>query len=56
MVNKCFVIHEEVIDVLNNKFYIVKIEKLSFYLAHVRILGSMECGKTRIYFHDNAFF
>ena len=27
-------------------FYIPTIEKLSFHLARVRIIGSMECGKT----------
>ena len=55
MVNKCFVLHEEVIDVFHNKFYITTIEKLSFNLSHVRILGSMECGRTRNYcFHDNT--
>ena len=29
------------------KYYITTIEKLSFNLDHVRIIGSMECGKTR---------
>ena len=29
------------------KNYIHTIEKLSFNLVHVRILGSMKCGKTR---------
>ena len=30
------------------------IEKLSFHLDHVIIIGSMECGKTRCYyFQDN---
>ena len=47
MVNKCFVFHEEVIDVFYAKYYIPTIEKLLFHLAHVRILGLMECGKTR---------
>ena len=41
MVNKFFVIHEEVIDVFHNKVYIPTIEKFSFYITHVRILGSM---------------
>ena len=49
MVNKCFVVHEKVIDVFHENFYIPTIEKLSFHLDHVRILGSMECGKTRNY-------
>ena len=44
---KCFVLHEEVIDVFIGNFYIPTIEKLSFRLARVRILGLMECGKTR---------
>ena len=42
-----FVLHEEVIDVFHEKNYIPTIEKLSFNLACVRILGSMECGRTR---------
>ena len=43
---KCFVLHEEVIYVFHEKNYIPTIEKLSFNLAHVSILGSTECGKT----------
>ena len=55
MVNKCFVIHEEVIDVFYDKFYIPTIEKLSFNLFHVRIIGSMEYDNTRNdCYHDNA--
>ena len=47
-----FVPHEEVID---EKYYIPTIEKVSFHLGHVRILGSMEYGNTRNdCFHDNA--
>ena len=42
--------HEEVIDVFHDNFYMTTIEKLSFYLVHVRIIGSMECGKNRNYF------
>ena len=54
MVNKCFVLHEEVIDFFHESFYIPIIEKLSFHFAHVRILSSMECGRTRNYFfHAN---
>ena len=47
MAKKCFVFHEEDIYVFHRKFYIPKIENLSFNLDHVRILGSMECGNTR---------
>ena len=47
MVKKCFVPHEEVIYVCHEIFYILTIEKLSFHLADVRIIGLMECGKTR---------
>ena len=55
MVKKYFVLHEEVIDVFCEKIYIPTIEKLSFHLAHVRIIGSIECGKTiNDYFRDNA--
>ena len=55
MAKKCVVLHEEVIDVFYEKYYIPTIEILSFNLAHVRILGSMEFGKTRNdYFHGNA--
>ena len=53
--NKWFVLHEEVIDVFHDKFYNPTIEKLSFHIYHVRILGSMECMKTRNdFFHKNA--
>ena len=41
------VLHEKVIHVFHEKYYIPKIEKLSFHLAHVRILCSMEFGNTR---------
>ena len=54
MLKKCFVICDQFKDVFNEKFYIPAIEKLSFNLAHVRIIGSMECGKTRNdSYHDN---
>ena len=46
---KFFVIHEKVIDVFHQIFYIPTIEKLSFYIYHVRIIGSMEFGNTKIY-------
>ena len=42
IVNKCFVLHEEVIYVFREFFYIPTIEKLSFHMAHVSIIGSME--------------
>ena len=55
MAKKGFVLHEEVIDVFHEKYYIPTIEKVSFHLAHVRILGSMEYGKTRNdCFHGNT--
>ena len=55
MVKKLFVINEEEIDVFDNIFYIPKIENLSFHISHVRIIGSMECGKTRNeYFHESS--
>ena len=47
MMEKCSVLHEEVIDVFHINFYITTIEKLLFYHAHDIILGSMECGRTR---------
>ena len=50
MVKKCFVLHKEVRDVFHKKNYIPTIEKLSFCIAHVRILGSMESDKTSNYF------
>ena len=54
-VKKCFVLHGEVIDVFHEKNYIPTIEKLLFHIAHVRIIGSMECVKTRNYcFRVNA--
>ena len=55
MSNNCFVLHEEVIYVFHEKNYIPTIEKRSFNLVHVRILGSVECGKSKNdCFHDNA--
>ena len=55
MVKKCFVLHEEFIDLFHDTFYIPTIEKMSFHIAHVSNFGSMESGKTRnICFHDNA--
>ena len=55
VVKKYFVPHQEVIDFFHEKYHIPTIEKLSFHLAHVRIFGSMECGKTiNDYFHGNA--
>ena len=53
MSNKCFVIHEEVIDVFHKKLHFHN-RKLLFNLAHVRVLGRMECRKTKNYcFHAN---
>ena len=49
MVKKCSLIHKEVIDIFHEKIYIPTIEKLSFNISGVMILGSMECRKTR---HD----
>ena len=55
MVNICFVLHEEVIDVFHENNYIPTIEKLSFHLVRVRILCSIEFENTRhIYFQNNA--
>ena len=51
MVNKYFVLHEDFMDIFNDKIYIPTIEKLSFDLAHVRILGSTENGNNRNYFY-----
>ena len=52
---KCFVLHEEFIDVFHEKYYIPTIEELSSHLDCVSIIGSMEFGKTRNdYFHGNA--
>ena len=47
MAKKCFVLHDEVIDVFHEKIYIITIEKVSFHIANVSIVGSMECVKTR---------
>ena len=44
---KSSVIPEEVIDPFHKNVYITMVGKLSFHLEHVRILGSLECGKTR---------
>ena len=54
MVKKRLVIYEEVIDVFHEKCYIPTIEKLSFHIYRIKIIGSMECGKIRNdCFHDN---
>ena len=51
---KPFVIHEGDIDGFHDIVYIPTIEKLSFHISHVRIIGSMECRKTRNeYFHES---
>ena len=50
MVKKYFILHEEVIDVFHEKMYIPTLEKISFDLANVSIIGSMEFGNTRNYF------
>ena len=50
MVKKCFFVHKEVMDVFYDKFYITITEKRSFHMAHVRIIGSTECGKNIDYF------
>ena len=54
MVKKYIFLYENVIDIFHDKIYILTIKKLPFHLAHVSILGSMKCGKTRDIFHDNA--
>ena len=55
MVKKCCVLHEKVIDVFNEKYYITTIEKLSFHIAHVKIICSMKFGNNINYcFHVNA--
>ena len=55
MVKKFFVIREEVIYAFHEKHYIPTIEKLSYHLVHVIILGSMEYFKTiNDFFHANA--
>ena len=51
MAKKVFILHMECIDVFHDKCYITTIEKLSFHLSNINILGSMECGTTR-----NDFF
>ena len=54
MVDNVFVLHEVIIDVFHEKICIPKIEKLSFNIAHVRIIGPVECDKTiNDSFHDN---
>ena len=56
-VKKYSVIHEEVVDLFHKKYYITTIRKISFHIARVRILDSMEYGKTRNdCFHINAFY
>ena len=47
MAKKCCVIHREIIDVFHDKILHYHNRKPSFHLAHVRIIDSMEYGKTR---------
>ena len=47
MVKKYFVLHEKAIDVYQYFLNIPTIEKLSFHLARVSIIGVIECGKNR---------
>ena len=47
MVNKYFVIREEVIDVFHEKYYIPTREKMSFHISCVSTLCSMKYGKSR---------
>ena len=56
MVKKCFVLLEEVIYCFHGNFSITPtIEKLSFQISRVSIIGSMEYGKTRNdFFRSNA--
>ena len=55
MGKKWFVLHEEVIDIFHENFHIPKIEKRSFHLSRIKIIGSMEDGKTRNdCFHANV--
>ena len=55
MVKKYFVLREEFLDVFYKKIYIPTIGKLPFYLDHIGIIGSIECGDNRNYFlHDHA--
>ena len=55
MAKKCFVVHEEVINVFHEKIYTPTIEKVSFHLDRVRIIGSVEFGKTKNgYSHDRT--
>ena len=52
---RCSVIQKEVRDVFHEIFYIPTIEKLPFRIDHVRLLGSIEFGKTRNYYsYDNT--
>ena len=44
MANKCFVFHEEVIDVFHNKFYIPTREKLSFFYLMLVLLVQWNVG------------
>ena len=41
MVKKCFILHEEVIDIFHEKYYIPTIQKMSFHIVNVRIFFSM---------------
>ena len=55
MANKCSVLQKKVVDVFCGKFHSTTIEKLSFHFSRYRIIGSIECGKTKNdFFHDNA--
>ena len=47
ILKKCFVLHEEFMDIFHENNYIPTIEKLQYHLSYVSIIASMECRRTR---------
>ena len=54
MVKKCFVLHEEVIDMFHNKYYIPTIEKCHLILLMLVLLVQWNVERLYIYFCDNT--
>ena len=51
---KCFVHHEEDIDIFHDKFYIPTIENCHFIFIVLGLLVQWNLGRLKLIFHDNA--
>ena len=54
MVKKSFVLHEKVIDVFYNKFYIPTIKNCHLILLLLGLIVQWNVGRKEIIFHDKA--